>query len=981
MLRLKEFWKLASIGLVLVALALLFGVTQAETKATVSYTPTDLIPLTGIAQVSAGEGHTCALTTNEGVMCWGDNKSGQLGDGTTTNRSTPVDVVGLTSSVQAISAGSDHTCALTTQGGVKCWGSNKRGSLGDGSTISSQIPVDVVGLSTGAQAISARGGHTCVLTTNSGIKCWGINNYGQLGDGTATNRFTPVDVVGLVSGVQAISTGSSDTCAVTNQGGVKCWGGNYAGQLGDGTYTQHLTPFDVVGLASGVQALSAGEKHTCALTTQGGIKCWGANNSGQLGDGTYTQHLTPIDVVGLASSVQAISAGSDHTCALSPQGGVKCWGGNANGRLGDGTTTNRFTPVDVVSLTSGMQAISVGADQTCALSPQGGVKCWGGNYFGQLGDGTAFDRYAPGEVLIEAAHSGYSFSGKVTDATGVGKPNVTITNGEKTVVTDQNGNYSFTNVAVGTYTIHPLFSSEFINAPVNRVVMVDKDVKDVNFRQYPSPKQFLSIPIDLQMPLSQLILRPKAKGAQTSRFDHNSPARSKDVDKRVWFWDGSVFDGVTDAHSCDMGRNCYTGHAGLDLDDVGGNVLAVSAADGILHTVTSSTTGYGRHVVIDHLNGYATLYGHLENFNAGISQGEKIKRGDPIGLIGNSGFSTTCQNDQPRCGTHLHFGVYFDRNGDGEWSINDESEVVDPFGWCTRFTSCNADPWEVQSGMVSYYLWNEVLEEYAALSVGGTVIQMASGAVEFNLPANAINEASTLEVHLNPITDYFEHLAEFYQSINPYFSIQIREWLQPDLALASGEEHRLNQPMVVTLKHSQPLHFDPNSLTVARFDVTTQAWQNFETTLVDESTVQFQTDQMGQYALLAQLLCPAEPSEPNDLDVSSESLTVGQTSGVHVFDHDADVDWFAAELQAGVEYFVTIDGLAATATIYNSDGKTTVQEAAQKFTALESGEYFIRVSRQVETPVGCDAEFNILLDDQPSEPAQNPTVYLPLIQR
>lgn len=316
-------------------------------------------------QVAASHFHTCALTTGGGVKCWGWNQFGQLGDGTSTSRSTPVDVTGLGSGVTAIAAGDGHTCALTTGRGLKCWGSNDSGQLGDGTTTNRYTPVDVTGLGIGVTAIAAGQAHMCALTT-TGVKCWGDNYFGELGDGTTTMRLTPADVTGLGIGLTAITAGLHHTCGVTTDGGVKCWGDNYYGQLGDGTTTSSYTPSDVTGLGSGVTAVAGGGYHTCALTTGGGVKCWGWNNYGQLGDGTTTSRYTPSDVTGLGSGVTEIATDLYHTCALNTGGGVKCWGVNYDGELGDGTITNRIAPVAVTGLSGGVAAISAGWYHTCA---------------------------------------------------------------------------------------------------------------------------------------------------------------------------------------------------------------------------------------------------------------------------------------------------------------------------------------------------------------------------------------------------------------------------------------------------------------------------------------------------------------------------------------------------------------------------------------------------------------------------------------
>lgn len=386
-------------------------------------TPVDVYGLTTVQAITAGSAHTCALTNSGGAKCWGNNGSGQLGDNSTTRRLTPVDVSTLATGVQAIAAGSSHTCTLTTSGGVKCWGNNGSGQLGLSNTLQQLAPVDVPGLTTGFQAIAAGSSHSCALSSSGRARCWGYNGDGQLGSDITAQRQTQVNVLGLSAGANAIGTGNGHSCALTSSGGVKCWGENGAGQLGDNSTSWRVTPVDVSGLTSGIQAIAVGTIHTCALTTTGGVKCWGHNQQGQLGDSTIVWRTTPVDVSGLSSGVQAISAGGFHTCALTTSGGVKCWGNNGNGQLGDNSTTQRLTPVNVSGLTSGVVAISAGYSHTCALTTSGGVKCWGNNGYGQLGDNSTTSRLAPVDVFglnsgMQAVNAGYRHTCALTAAGG-----------------------------------------------------------------------------------------------------------------------------------------------------------------------------------------------------------------------------------------------------------------------------------------------------------------------------------------------------------------------------------------------------------------------------------------------------------------------------------------------------------------------------------------------------------------------------------
>jgi alpha-tubulin suppressor-like RCC1 family protein len=385
--------------------------------------PTDTLGLSsGMAAVTAGGAHSCAPTLGGGVRCWGDNFSGQLGDQSNGNtRPAPVETAQFAGGVQQAAAGGNHSCAVTREGGARCWGSNANGRLGDNSTTQHEIPTDVAGLQRGVASVVAGFEHSCALTTAGGVKCWGRNNVGQLGDNSTTERLSPVDVLGLTSGVAAITAGFRHTCALTAAGGVKCWGSGTSGEMGDNATSDRLAPVDVSGLSSGVSAVSAGAAHTCALLSGGGMKCWGDNFYGAVGDNTQTQRLVPTDVSGLTSGVAEIAAGGSHTCARTSGGGVKCWGWNGYGQVGDNTQTDRHAPVDVPGLTSGVAAISSGNLHTCALTTGGGVKCWGNNGNGQVGDNTQFNnRLVPTDVTgLASGIAGITAGGSHTCASNL----------------------------------------------------------------------------------------------------------------------------------------------------------------------------------------------------------------------------------------------------------------------------------------------------------------------------------------------------------------------------------------------------------------------------------------------------------------------------------------------------------------------------------------------------------------------------------
>lgn len=347
--------------------------------------------------LQAGFSHACVTLSDDSVRCWGDNTAGQLGDGTTTNRPSPVLAQTPFRAVQ-VAGGVDHTCALDIDGSVWCWGQNEHGQLGDGTTVSHTAPVRVA-VPASVNHVAAGAFFTCAATSGGTVFCWGINSSGQLGIGTQSQYESEPASVADIHSATRVTAGWMHACALLNSGEVYCWGNNAIGQIGDGTTTNRLSPVAVQSLFS-VTKISAANYHTCAMSSMGAAFCWGYNEYGQLGDGTTITRTAPVSVQfsGLNTILDISAGGNTHSCAILDDGSAACWGQNEHGQLGDGTTTTRISPV-IVPDSNGLTQVSVGEMFSCVLSQVGRVWCWGFNDSGQLGDGTADDRLGPVEVL------------------------------------------------------------------------------------------------------------------------------------------------------------------------------------------------------------------------------------------------------------------------------------------------------------------------------------------------------------------------------------------------------------------------------------------------------------------------------------------------------------------------------------------------------------------------------------------------------
>jgi alpha-tubulin suppressor-like RCC1 family protein len=368
----------------------------------------------------AARGQTCAVVGG-GLKCWGENTYGQLGNNSVTDSAIPVQVKGLTKGVTAVATGGDKTCAVVN-GRVSCWGDNEGGlSWSNVSGVTreeegSLVPVQVEGFTKEVTAIAGGRLHMCALA-GGGVMCWGSNDYGQCGNGSI-DGVAPVQVEGLETGVTAITAGDDHTCAVF-RGRAMCWGNNDYNQLGIASTIEYTTYYDeegdehyeeeesydsessiplpVEGLTAGVTALAAGNGFTCAVVN-GGVKCWGINYNGELGDGSMNHSPLPVQVEGLTAGVTALAAGNWHACAL-VNGGVMCWGSNYNGELGNGRKTDSSVPVHVKGLSKGVTLLAAGTSHTCAVV-DGVMKCWGWNGAGSLGNGSEVDSLVPVEVAF-----------------------------------------------------------------------------------------------------------------------------------------------------------------------------------------------------------------------------------------------------------------------------------------------------------------------------------------------------------------------------------------------------------------------------------------------------------------------------------------------------------------------------------------------------------------------------------------------------
>ena len=333
-------------------------------------------------RVAASAAHTVAVRSDGSLWAWGLNSNGQLGDGTTTNRSTPVRI-GTATNWATVAAGERYTVAVRTDGSLWAWGDNAGGRTGLGTVSGSTRAPTRIGADNDWLSVSAGWRHTVAIRVDGSLWAWGLNEGGQLGDGTTTNRNTPTRI-GTATDWRFVSVGVAHTIAARTDGSLWTWGSNRDGQIGDGTTTNRNTPTRI-GTATNWASIVAGNHHTMAITTDGELWAWGNNFNGQLGDGTIINRNTPVRV-GEATNWASVSAGR-HSAAVGTDGSLWAWGSSRDGQFGRGLGTNRSTPVRMGTATR-WAFVASGDQHTVAIGTDGTLWAWGDNSFGQLGNGT-----------------------------------------------------------------------------------------------------------------------------------------------------------------------------------------------------------------------------------------------------------------------------------------------------------------------------------------------------------------------------------------------------------------------------------------------------------------------------------------------------------------------------------------------------------------------------------------------------------------
>jgi alpha-tubulin suppressor-like RCC1 family protein len=356
------------------------------------------------ARVSAGRYHSCAIKKDGRMFCWGRGANGRLGRGNTTDSKVPVAVASEDMDWTSVSANEDHTCAISSEGRLYCWGMGNNGRLGNGNTSDRQVPTEVTGGHTDWSVVTTGYQHTCAIrSTTSTLYCWGNGGNGRLGTGSTSTTHVPLAVVAPLSssGFTTVSAGDRHTCAISTDQKAWCFGDGGFGRLGNGDDNQSSSPVQVSGQEAQWLQIEAGEHHSCGLTTSGRIFCWGWGNDGRLGRGSNSSSDVPVEVSGNHTTWTSLSVGYQHACAVRGVASVKeltCWGDGSYGKLGLGSSSDVSVPTTVSLGDDDWIDVDAGRFHTCARKGLGSIFCWGYGGHGRLGNGSTSSEDTPVEV-------------------------------------------------------------------------------------------------------------------------------------------------------------------------------------------------------------------------------------------------------------------------------------------------------------------------------------------------------------------------------------------------------------------------------------------------------------------------------------------------------------------------------------------------------------------------------------------------------
>mmetsp|Transcript_19398 Transcript_19398/g.29046 ORF Transcript_19398/g.29046 Transcript_19398/m.29046 type:complete len:503 (-) Transcript_19398:80-1588(-) len=374
----------------------------------------------GATQISSGRAHTCAIDDKRNLQCWGSNAYGQLGDGSTISRNKPT-IISLGEGgryATQIAAGDTHSCAIDDKNNLKCWGKHfygKPDSNGDDSYYHRSSPslIDLNDSQAYATQIAVGREHSCVIDNSNFIRCWGSNKYGQLGDGKRNDlSFSPWDTIDGIDAATQISLGRDHSCAIDILNNLKCWGGNFFGQLGDGTRTHRSTPTSISlgDYTTYATRIALGGDHSCAIDNHNNLKCWGNGYYGYYSpSGIYFDYIFTPTTIPLYQNknenAAQIALGREHSCAITlDSSDTNCWGSNLYGQLGDGGFSDKInfpkSKIVLGDISLYITQISLGGEHSCTIDAVNQIRCWGDNAAGQLGDGSYQNKNSPTIVIL-----------------------------------------------------------------------------------------------------------------------------------------------------------------------------------------------------------------------------------------------------------------------------------------------------------------------------------------------------------------------------------------------------------------------------------------------------------------------------------------------------------------------------------------------------------------------------------------------------